>query len=144
MGDLFVFWTHGVAVQVEDMGAPGLHIQRAGWGAEIRQNRDTANWFHFAMPTPLLMGDAGVNLRSVSVHFGSSHGITIRTVRVHEAAVVVFDAGDLSHDSLGSTQLDLSVPERPATGPIVICVNVEFTGDDARIVFVGARAWFGR
>ena len=151
MGDTFHFWTHGVSVVPEFTKEytgtnNGLFLQRAGWGATVRQTRGTDNWFHFAIPSPTWLDDDEVYHPTVWVRVKVNNGAVIDQVRVHEAtgssanSPIIFDSGPINITGQ-DTQLDFN-PGGVAQGPLVICVHARFDDESAEIIFAGAGGWF--
>ena len=59
---LYEYWTHGVNVQIEYPDrlsglteGESAEPRRSGWGTLVRQQENTTNWFHFAIPTPVMI-----------------------------------------------------------------------------------------
>jgi len=151
MGDTYEFWTHGVNVQVEYTDASrGLDIRRAGFGTRIRQTKGTSNWFHLAIPTPTKLRGWGVRHYDAWLRVKVNNDAAIKKVHVRESSRVHFDecftaynSGDINITGQ-TTQLTFNLPDTGVEGPMVVCVYVEFEGDDGEILFVGAGAWFER
>ncbi len=145
----FTFWTHGAGVQVEHIdGDRGLRIQRTGFGAKIRQNRGTSNWFHLSISTPTALDGATVDHRDACLRVEVNNDAVIRNVCVRESAWAspgecpkIWNSGDINITGQ-STELPLDLPNGKVDGPLVICVYAEFEGDDGEIRFIGAGARF--
>ena len=144
----YTLWTHGVSVEVENVdGSRGLHIERTGFGAKIKQNRGTSNWFHLAIPTPTLWNGEDLRLCAASLRVDVNNDAVIKRLHVRESlegdsgyCSKVCDSGEinitgqvtrLSLDHLGHVE-----------GPLAICAYVEFEGEEGEIRFIGAGALF--
>ena len=143
------FWTHGVSVQVEHVdGSLGLHIQRTGFGATIKQNRGTSNWFHLAIPTPTALDGWTATHRDGCLRVDVNSDAVIKKVHVRESAWAspgecpkIYDSGDINITGQ-VTELPLDLPNGKVDGPLVVCVYVEFKGGDGEIRFIGAGTRF--
>ncbi len=148
MGD-YIFWTHGVGAEVEHTdGSLGLHIQRTGFGAKIRQDRGTSNWFHLGVPTPTLLDGAHAFQFSAFLRVDVNNDAVIKKVHVRKSIVrspgyssKVYDSGDINITGQ-VTSRSFKLPPGRITGPLVVCVYVEFEGDDGEIRLIGAGALF--
>ncbi|MFD9412501.1 hypothetical protein ACFWBN_36615 [Streptomyces sp. NPDC059989] len=152
MADLYHFWTHGVSIIPEKTKEftgdhNGLFLQRAAWGARVRQNPGTDNWFHFAIPTPTILdGGSSVWTGDVWIRVKVNNGATVTGVRVHQtgglnaASPVLFDAGPLNITGQ-DTQLTFHTPQS-TTGPYVVSTHVQFENEGAEIVFGGVGGGF--
>jgi hypothetical protein len=76
-------WTHGTSVQVELMQNV-RSLQRRGWATIIRADR-SSNWFHFAIPTPVIVSDTRLRIQSVILIFNT------RSPRTFVEQVHVYD-----------------------------------------------------
>jgi hypothetical protein len=74
-------WVHGTAVQAE---REGYHIsrRRVGWGAEITSHG--AEWFHFAVPTPVIFGGKDSMLQKAFVFFKTTMSAKIIGVHLYD------------------------------------------------------------
>ena len=84
----YEFWTHGVNVQIEYpdriVGITGnkhAEPRRSGWGTLIYQKENTTNWFHFAIPTPVIINNQEATLRFI--RFRAEINETARIDRIH-------------------------------------------------------------
>ncbi len=80
----FASWIHGVNIQVE---WPWLleWIYRAGFGTRLKGKPGTTNWFHFAIPTPVIVDSKRYKVDSVMLRFttGSVASI-VRHIHVYD------------------------------------------------------------
>ena len=151
MTDEFKFWTHGVSVIPEYTKEytghdNGLYIRRAGWGAQIRQNVGTSNWFHFAIPSASRLDDDNVSHYHAWLRFKINTGAVIRAIHVrhnnsNSSSPVIWHNNNLSITGQ-DTEFDMNLPDNQCYGPIVICVRVEFEAEGGEIIFAGAGVRF--
>ncbi|MFM9951539.1 MAG: hypothetical protein ACKV1O_26630 [Saprospiraceae bacterium] len=67
MATLQAMWVHGTAVQAQREGY-FISKKRSGSGATFNTHH-AAEWFHFAIPTPVIFGGKNSNLEKVFVTF---------------------------------------------------------------------------
>ena len=68
-------WTHGTAIQVEFTDQI-TGIVRRGFHARI-DARPGTNWFHFAVPTPVIVSDRRLRIDSVMLKFRTGDQATV-------------------------------------------------------------------
>jgi hypothetical protein len=111
MAKQFESWVHGYAAVAEWMGSESLQLAvditnanaldpvpfnsdvngwRRAWGAFFRLQPNHENWFHIAIPTPVLVEDRRAGLDRVKVLFRIDNGSLQR--------VLVFDGPNQIHD----------------------------------------------
>ena len=141
MTDRFDYYIHGVNVQIEYTHAElGLYVRRAGFGTVIRQNQGTSNWFHLAIPTPTFLDDGKVNYLWARLRGWINNGATVEQVHVwHGRSRILTNNVSLSARDIDEP-FDLS--KARCTNPIVMCVFVNFDGEDGEIRFDGAGVQF--
>jgi hypothetical protein len=162
----YVFWIHGVNVQVEYTDPTrGVSIRRRGdLGAEIRQNDGTSNWFHFAIPTPTLLDLEEVLITKAYLRVLPHPGNYIRRVHIRHGGVTSWvhteSAPSTSEYLYRNDDLDIHWPidtidhefdirpNRQVTAPVVMCVHVDFqrrsTDRIYPLIFHGAGARFSK
>lgn len=88
-------WTHGHSIRVEFPDRV-LGEWHAGFYTRIVGKQGTSNWFHFAVPTPVIMFNNRLNIDAAMIRFRSSSGYAIVT-NIH-----VFDGENriAAHDGL--------------------------------------------
>ena len=152
MSDTFQFWTHGADVIVEYTKEytgtdNGLYLRRAGWGSQVKQRQGTTNWFHFAIPSATKLDDDNVSHYHAWLRVRVNNDAVIDRVHVREAggpqsnSPVIYDSGGLNITGQ-DTQLSFNLPDQRCTGPLVMCVHVQFEGPQGEVVFAGAGGWF--
>ncbi|MDL4814017.1 DUF6623 family protein [Actinomadura opuntiae] len=87
---LTALWTHGNAVVPE---TPHLleEIAYRGFGAYVRLQRGTQQWFHVPMPTPVFIRDSRPKVRKIMILGKSDVSSCIRKVHVFDNAKRVED-----------------------------------------------------
>lgn len=147
----FKFWIHGVSVipeyTREHTGTNnGLYMQRAGFGAIIRQNVGTTNWFHFAIPSPTELDNDNVDFRDVWLRFRINTGAVIKRIHVRHndnrsACPIIWDSGPITITGQ-DTEYNIDLRDNQCRGPLVICVNVYFEAPGGEVMFTGAGGSF--
>jgi hypothetical protein len=79
-------WVHGTSVQAERAGY-FINKRRPAWGAEF--STQGSEWFHFAVPTPVIFGGQNSTLQKVFVLYKTSLTAKITQVHLFDAAVKV-------------------------------------------------------
>jgi hypothetical protein len=79
MSKLQASWAHGSSVQAEQEGY-FISKQRAGYGARFRTHGE--EWFHFAIPTPVILDGQRASLRKIFVLYGTE-GTAAKIIKVH-------------------------------------------------------------
>jgi hypothetical protein len=80
-------WTHGNAV-VAEHPEHLLALDYRGWGPEFQLERGTTNWFHIAIPTPLILENQCSQLVRVFLCFNTPEADG------HISEVHVYDGAD--------------------------------------------------
>lgn len=96
-------WVHGHSAMIELNGLPrgstedvlarpgtALLGLRYGWGVVYRCQANSAYWFHFAIPTPVVDDGVRAHLRRVTVLFTADAGVTLSSVHVWDSDRRVF------------------------------------------------------
>jgi hypothetical protein len=122
-------WAHGHSMNVE---VPG-NIKsewRAGFFIRVVGKPNTTNWFHFAVPTPVIINDNRLRIDSAMLRFRSATTFAdVTNVHVFDAENRVFAADnlDLSPSALGFSRF--SLPNKPEVlFGVGITLGVRFTG----------------
>ena len=87
-------WTHGTSVQVENPGV--VKVTRYGFYTRVDGNSGAATWFHFAIPTTVILSDVRKQVDSVMLQF-ESLGATVTNVHIYDgpAKIAVYDSMNL-------------------------------------------------
>jgi hypothetical protein len=109
---VYASWIHGHSMQIEypDRIAD---LWRAGFYARLEGKPGTENWFHFAIPTPVIIDDARLRIDAAMLRFATgSVDAFVRDVHVYdgEARIAAFNDVYLSENN-GFAKFAL--PERP-------------------------------
>jgi hypothetical protein len=135
-------WTHGTSVQVEYVDRV-RSIFRRGYHTRIVHAAGD-NWFHYAIPTPVIVSDRRLRIDSVMVTFETGDQATVRNVHIYDGPRRI-----ATHDNL-SLMGDHPFERFPVSGApevqwgVGISVRVEFGVDlaGAWVQFVTAGADF--
>jgi hypothetical protein len=77
-------WIHGTSIQVEYTDRIGSIIRR-GFHTHIECKPGLANWFHFAIPTPVIVSDGRLKIDSVMLMFKTgSADVAVKSVHVYD------------------------------------------------------------
>lgn len=145
----YEFWVHGVDVQIEypenitgSMGDAPAHPRRSGWGTLVYQKPNTANWFHFAIPTPTLLHDQDVTLSYVGFRAEINETARIDTIHIrHGNRVILSKDVDISNCSVDET---FQAPKTLIRQGVALCVHISFLQGDTRgmVIFKSAGGFF--
>jgi peptidoglycan hydrolase-like protein with peptidoglycan-binding domain len=82
-------WTHGTSIQVEDQGAVDS-MRRFGFFTRIVGKAGTTNWFHFAIPTPVIVNDVRKSIGPCLLRFQTGGtAAVVRDVHIYDGEVRV-------------------------------------------------------
>lgn len=143
------FWVHGVDVQIEYpenivglTGEEPVSPRRSGWGTLVHQKANTSNWFHFAIPTPTLIGDKEVQLSFIGLRAEINDTARIDTIHIrHDNHVLVTEDVNITNCSVDET---FQCPRTIMRHGLALCVHISFLPGDARgmVIFKGAGGFF--
>ncbi len=105
-------WIHGHSMQIEYPDRLASQW-RAGFSITVEGKPSSTNWFHFAIPTPVIVNDVRLRADSVMLRFKtSSVDAWVRDVHVYdgEKLIAAHDKVNLSKDHLFERFL---IPDRP-------------------------------
>ncbi|MGD2149784.1 MAG: hypothetical protein PVJ20_12605 [Desulfobacterales bacterium] len=146
----YEFWAHGVNVQIEYpdriVGITGnehAEPRRSGWGTLIYQKENTTNWFHFAIPTPVIINNQEATLRFI--RFRAEINETARIDRIHfrhDNRIILSREFNITNCSVDET---IQSPKTIIRRSLALCVHISFLPGDARgmVIFKGAGGGFG-
>ena len=122
----YASWIHGRTLQIEYPDRIAAE-DRVGWGALVEGKPGTINWFHFAIPTPVIINDVRLQIDSVLLVFktGSIDAI-VRDVHIYDGPwrIAVFDQVNLTGNQ---PLVRLTLPGTPYVGQgLGISVGVGF------------------
>ncbi len=125
-GIAFASWIHGVNIQVEYPNRLDW-IYRRGFGTQLKGKRGRTNWFHFAIPTPVIVDSMRYKLDSVMLRFttGSVASI-VRHIHVYDGERRI-----ATHNNVNLTGAHgferFAVPNKPRIyWGVEISIGVEF------------------
>lgn len=128
MGKLQAYWVHGTSVQIEREGYY-ISKQCAGFGAIFRTHG--AEWFHFPIPTPVIVDGARSSLKKVFVFFKTEGTAKINAIHVYDGGKEIANFDNLSKAGDHSTSIDQDNTWIIASSPEIlygvgISINVDF------------------
>jgi hypothetical protein len=93
MTKLHASWIHGTGVQAE---REGYYISKrfAGYGAMFKTHGK--EWFHFAIPTPVIVDGHRASLSKVFLLFDTKQGATIQELAIYDGPILIKHIKDLS------------------------------------------------
>jgi hypothetical protein len=112
VGISYASWIHGHSMQIEYPDRIAYQ-RRTGMSFDIEGKPGTDNWFHFAIPTPVIINDVRLQADSIMLRFRTaSVDAFVRHVHVYdgEFRIAQHDDINLSGENLS---LRLVVPDRP-------------------------------
>lgn len=120
-------WVHGNAVKLAREGF-SLSTQYTGWGAVIQTHG--AEWFHFTVPTPVIVNGQRASIEKLFVMFSTTGTARITAVHVWDGPDMIQGYDNLSIAGDHSKDLDAQntwLPQaRPMRWGIDISVCVDF------------------
>lgn len=108
----YASWIHGHSMQVEYPDRIASEW-RAGFGITVEGKPGTTNWFHFAIPTPVIIDDVRLRADKVMLRFKTgSVDAFVRHVHVYDGEKLIAAHNDvnLSKENLF---VGFVVPDRP-------------------------------
>jgi hypothetical protein len=88
-------WLHGHSMQIEYPDRLSA-VSRAGFYIHVEGKSGQMNWFHFAIPTPVIVNDGRLRVGSVMIRFKTgSADASVTSVHVYDGEVKI-----ASHDNL--------------------------------------------
>jgi hypothetical protein len=138
-------WIHGTSVQVE-LPNQLESSQRFGFFTRVVGNANTFNWFHFAIPTSVIVNDDRKVVGPVILRFvtGGTNAL-VQHVHIYDGSSIIAAHNDIN---LSGSQLfvKFGVPHcPPAVFGLGISVGVRFGGGTAterRVDFISAGCDF--
>lgn len=121
-------WSHGHGMVIEWPG--NIRSEwRAGFFIRVVGSRDTTNWFHFAIPTPVIVNDNRLRLDSVLIRFRSnSPGADVTNVHVYDGEKLIAAHNGLDLSPSAWTMSRFKVPGQPEVlWGIGVTVGVRFS-----------------
>ena len=98
-------WTHGHSMQIEYPDRVES-VWSAGFFIRVVPRLNTGNWFHFAIPTPVIVDDNRLSVGSVLLRFRVDSAVArVTAVHVYDGEVKI-----VSHDGLNLAPTSWSTP----------------------------------
>ena len=108
----YASWFHGHSMQIEYPDRIASQW-RAGFGITVEGKPGTTNWFHFAIPTPVIIDDVRLRADKVLLRFKTgSVDAFVRDVHVYDGERLIA-AHDNVHLSKENPVAGFIVPDRP-------------------------------
>lgn len=136
-------WTHGHSMQIEYPERINW-VQRRGFSARVSSSGVAHNWFHFAIPTPVIVDDDRLTVCSVLVRFRSSGGAVVESVHVYDGETRLVSRDNLVLNPANWHVERVDVPNDPQVRwGLGVSVQVGFGPDGGEIEFGAAGCDFG-
>ncbi|MEW6491704.1 MAG: DUF6623 family protein [Cyanobacteriota bacterium] len=121
-------WTHGHSMQIE---IPGniARTWKAGFYIEVEGKPNTDNWFHFAIPTTVIVNDNRLRVGSVMLLFETlSADAIVRDVHIYDGSekIAVHNGVNLTGNA-GFVRFDVPT-HPPIKWGLGISIGVHFGG----------------
>lgn len=126
-------WTHGHSMQIEYPDRLDLE-KRMGFYIQVRGKPFTSNWFHFAIPTPVIVDGKRLCVGSVMIRFHTGPGASVYAVHIYdgENRIAAHEGLNLSPQG-GFVWPRFDVPTHPdIKWGLGISIGVKF-GDSANL-----------
>lgn len=153
---LQAMWVPGYVAQVEVPGNTRLRLVngipwtdvtglRAGWGSTFRGAANQTNWFHFAIPSPVITDGKRVTLDRVFVLYNASPGARVEAAHIWDGPNRVRNYDSLNLTGNHGSAIDAANTWAGGGGPVLwgigVSILVRFTSE-ANIVFTSAGGDF--
>ena len=145
----YKFWTHGVDIQIEyldrivgETGDERLAPRRSGWGTLVYQKENTTNWFHFAIPTPVIIDNQEAELRFIRLRAEINENARIETIHFrHDNRIIYSQEVNITNRSVDET---FQSPRTVIRRGLALCIHISFLPGDTRgmVIFKGAGGAF--
>jgi hypothetical protein len=137
-------WLHGSRVQVEFPDRIELQ-RRMGFYTQIRGRAGSDNWFHFAIPTPVIVDDVRLLAGSVILRLKAANGAMVHAVHVYDGERRIASHDGLSIRPGGWTSERFAVPGTPEVRwGLGISVGARFATAGGELHFASAGCDFAR
>lgn len=98
-------WTHGHSMQIEFPDRVES-VLRAGFFIRVVPKLNSGNWFHFAIPTPVIVDDNRLSVGSVLLRYRVDSAVArITAVHIYDGEVII-----AAHDGLNLASTAWAVP----------------------------------
>lgn len=126
-------WIHGHSMQVEYPDRLTL-VDRKGYYMRVRGKPFTKNWFHFAIPTPVIVNGRRLCVGSVMVRFRVGPGASVHAAHIYDGEKKIASHNGLNLAPQGHWSTPrFDVPTKPdIKWGLGLSLGVAF-GDDANL-----------
>ena len=135
-------WTHGHSIDAEYPERLKRFVKK-GYYALAEGQQDSSNWFHFALPTPVIVDKKRLKLESIMLRFLTSQDVRVTSVHIYDGhkKIEAYDGLSLSGARWFERFDTLNKPVRFGIG---VSIKVEFGSLDKplRIGFIAAGGDF--
>jgi len=108
----YASWIHGHSMQIEYPDRIAA-VRRAGFSINVEGKPGTSNWFHFAIPTPVIIDDVRLRADSVMLRFTTgSVDAFVQHVHVYDGEKKIAEHNDIDL-SMENAFVRLAVPDSP-------------------------------
>jgi len=108
----YASWIHGHSMQIEYPDRIAA-VRRAGFSINVEGKPGTSNWFHFAIPTPVIIDDVRLRADSVMLRFTTgSVDAFVQHVHVYDGEKKIAEHNDIDL-SKENAFVRLAVPDSP-------------------------------
>ncbi|BBC26490.1 DUF6623 family protein [Pseudanabaena sp. ABRG5-3] len=124
-------WIHGHSMTIERTDRVAL-LERKGFFIRVIGFPFSANWFHFAIPTPVIVNDDRLRVGSVLLRFRTGSGTFLKAVHVWDGETRILTDDSIDPETSEDFRMSrFDVPDNPEVRwGVGISLNVEF-GDSA-------------
>ena len=81
-------WTHGTSIH-DEFPARLKYTRRAGFYALFEGKPGTTNWFHYAIPTPVIVNNKRLKLDSVMLQFLTDPNVYVTNVHIYDGRIKI-------------------------------------------------------
>jgi len=108
----YASWIHGHSMQVEYPDRIAS-VRRAGFSINIDGKPGTSNWFHFAIPTPVLIDDVRLRIDKAMLRFTTgSVDASVKNVHIYDGEKLIAEHNNVNL-SKENYFAEFVVPDRP-------------------------------
>lgn len=128
-------WLHGHSMEIEVPDAL-VRVWRAGFYIEVEGKPNTDNWFHFAIPTKVIVNDRRLRIGSVMLLFETlSNDAIVRDVHIFDGDTRIVAHNGVNHTgNAGFVRFD-ALGHPPVRWGVGISIGVHFgNGPGARMM----------
>lgn len=106
-------WVHGHSMQIEYPERLSEQ-KRMGFYVSIRGTPFTTNWFHFAVPTPVIVDGKRLLVGSVMIGLRTGPGASVHAIHIYDGELKIAAHDGLNLSPQGFVWLRFDVPTHPA------------------------------